>query len=209
MRLPIDRDVVQVVAESERTSVHQHIRCHRHLQRRDPVTLAEQANTDAIDARSMASLPDPTSLWSATSGGDHSLLDPDTLEIVGKLPASRSWFTDLALDAGEDRLLTIGADDEIRLYDLAARLQLGVDLPFDAAAAPADRFNRGLALRPDGRQAAFAVPGGIAIWDLDPDHWVTAACELASRNLTREEWEAYVGASDEYHATCPQFPVDP
>ena len=114
----------------------------------------------------------------------------------------------MTLDAGEHRLLTIGADNEIRLYDLGARMQLGVGLPFSASVPTQSRNQRGLALRPDGRQAAFAVPGGIAIWDLDPDSWVAAACELASRNLTREEWKTYVGTPAEYHATCPQFPVD-
>ena len=83
-----------------------------------------------------------------------------------------------------------------------------MSFPFDSRRCASDRFEqRGLALRPDGRQAAFAIPGGIAIWDLDPDHWVTAACELASRNLTHEEWEAYIGDSAEYHATCPEFPA--
>ena len=152
-------------------------------------------------------MPGPTSLWSPTARGDHYLLDPDTLEVVGTLPASRGWFTDLALDAGEDRLLTIGADDEIRLYDLGARVQLGVGLPFGSAVPTNNHDQRGLSLRPDGRQAAFAIPGGIAIWDLDPDHWVTAACQLASRNLTHEEWDTYIGDLADYHATCPEFPA--
>ena len=51
-------------------------------------------------------------------------------------------------------------------------------------APPFDRNQRGLALRPDGRQAAFLAPAGIAIWDLDPDRWVAAACEMAGRNLS-------------------------
>ena len=142
------------------------------------------------------------------SRGDHSLVDPATLEVVGTLPASRGRFTDIALDTGSDRLLTLGADNEIRLYDIAARLQLGVGLRFSPTIPSNNRSLRGLGLRPDGRQAAFDTPGGIAVWDLDPDHWMQAACELASRNLTREEWDTYIRASAAYHATCPQFPAD-
>ncbi|MEO8265487.1 MAG: BTAD domain-containing putative transcriptional regulator [Ilumatobacteraceae bacterium] len=181
------------------------------MQRRDPVTMAVEATADPVDSVTSAHsnfIAGSDVLVFSASRGDHYLLDPDTLRTVGTLPASRGGFTDLALDAGENRLLTIGADDEIRLYDLGARVQLGVGLPFSVSVPFYFGDHRGLALRPDGRQAAFAIPGGIAIWDLDPDSWVIAACELANRNLTREEWESYIGAPAEYHATCPQFPID-
>jgi WD40 repeat protein len=179
------------------------------LQRRDPASLAEQASTTGAVVGPRVLVAGSGVLVLSTTRGDHYLLDPDTLQVTGSLPATRGFFTDLALDAGEHRLLALGADNELRLYDLDARLQLGVGLSFSAA-VPSDTVGkRGLALRPDGHQAAFVVPGGIAIWDLDPGHWVTAACELASRNLTREEWKTYLGASFEYRATCPQFPVDP
>ena len=170
------------------------------------MTLAEQANADAIDSLS-GFVAGSDLIVVTTDRGDHYLLDPDTLAVVGTLPASRGWFLDMALDAGEDRLLTIGGDDEIRLYDLGARVQLGVGFPFGSALFINNYEQHGLSLRPDGRQAAIAIPGGIAIWDLDPDHWVTAACQLASRNLTHEEWDTYIGDLAEYHATCPEFPA--
>jgi hypothetical protein len=202
---PIDREMWQVVAGPDGRTYN--ITLDYEVQRRDPVTLAAEVNTDEIDT-AMAFVAGTDVLVVSASRGDHYLLDPDTLQTIGTLPASQGFFTDMTLDAGEHRLLTIGADNEIRLYDLGARMQLGVGLPFSDTVPTQNRNQRGLALRPDGRQAAFPVPGGIAIWDLDPDSWVAAACELASRNLTREEWKTYVGTPAEYHATCPQFPVD-
>jgi hypothetical protein len=66
------------------------------------------------------------------------------------------------------RLLALGADDQLRLYDLESRIELGgsIPLPFDDA----DQHNDGHAvgLRPDGLEAAAIVDGGIAVWDLDP-----------------------------------------
>jgi len=59
------------------------------------------------------------------------------------------------------------------------------------------------ALRADGLQAAVPTKDGVAIWDLDPDHWVAAACQMAGRNLTREEWGTYIGDLAEYRKTCP------
>jgi len=176
------------------------------LQRRDPATLVELANADAVGPSSgLAVTADEIVMTSDT--GDNYLLDPDTLQVAGKLPLSRSGFSDLAVSGDGNRLITIGGDDEIRLYDVATRLQIGVELPYMTHGPTNNLVQHGLALRPDGRQAAFVAPGGIAIWDLDPNHWVDAACQLASRNLTREEWATYVGDLADYHATCPDLPV--
>jgi hypothetical protein len=44
------------------------------------------------------------------------------------------------------------------------------------------------------------------IWDLEPDHWPAAACRVAGRNLTREEWASNIGTLAPYRATCPELP---
>ena len=60
-----------------------------------------------------------------------------------------------------------------------------------------DESNR-IALSLDGRW--LSVGGETAdgshatkIWDLDPEHWVDAACRVAGRNLTRYEWNDLIG----------------
>jgi len=47
--------------------------------------------------------------------------------------------------------------------------------------------------------------GRAVVWDLDVDHWEDAACRLAGRNLTRDEWARYLPGQP-YRATCPQNP---
>lgn len=42
-----------------------------------------------------------------------------------------------------------------------------------------------------------------SIWDLDPNHWVTAASAMAGRNLTQEEWHTYLSWAGAYRETCP------
>lgn len=62
-------------------------------------------------------------------------------------------------------------------------------------------------LRPDGRQAAAVSNQGIVVWDLDPAHWVVAACQVAGRNLTQDEWDQYIGDLAAYQRTCPEYPA--
>ena len=50
-------------------------------------------------------------------------------------------------------------------------------------------------IRPDGLEVAVDTIDGIVVWDLDPAHWVAAVCQSVGRNLTRAEWDEYVGES--------------
>ena len=59
------------------------------------------------------------------------------------------------------------------------------------------------ALRPDGHELAVATPAGTVLWDLDPEHWLKAACQVAGRNMTPQEWTTYIGDLAPYRQTCP------
>lgn len=138
-------------------------------------------------------------------------VDPNTLTAdAERFPSVGSYVDSMDLSDDEQRLLVAGADRQVRLYDAASRSQLGTDITTDVAA---DAFpfvgplwTRGAAIRDDGREAAIITDDGIVVWDLDPERWSEAACELASRNLTQEEWDAYIGDLASYRETCPNLP---
>ena len=67
-----------------------------------------------------------------------------------------------------------------------ARTQLGepIEIGLDRA--------RSVALRPDGRALAVRTDDGMRVWDLRPERWSRAVCELVGRSLTREEWATYL-----------------
>lgn len=48
---------------------------------------------------------------------------------------------------------------------------------------------------------------GVVAWDLDPEHWLEAACHLTFRNLTHAEWDRYIGDLAEHRDTCPHHPT--
>ncbi len=82
------------------------------------------------------------------------------------------------------------------LFDVASGSRLGTLVIDDA---DLNYF----ALAPDGSAVALPGGGGTLIWDLDPARWVAAACDVAGRSLTPEEWDANIGDLAPYHETCP------
>ncbi|HET9543320.1 MAG TPA: WD40 repeat domain-containing protein, partial [Acidimicrobiales bacterium] len=49
------------------------------------------------------------------------------------------------------------------------------------------------AFSPDGRHLVTpGFDGATVVWDLDPDAWLAAACDLAGRDLSVDEWARYL-----------------
>jgi DNA-binding SARP family transcriptional activator/WD40 repeat protein len=138
-------------------------------------------------------------LVAVATTGEVLVLDADTLTpLGGPLPGTGGPASTLSLSDDGRRLLLLGADESLRLYDIPSRTQLGDAIPVGIREA-------GAALRPDGLEAAVATNQGIVVWDLDPEHWAEGACQVAGRNLTRAEWDQYIGDLASYRTTCPQY----
>jgi WD40 repeat protein len=133
----------------------------------------------------------------STLDGGLYVFDPYTLELQDELPGTHGYAEELYLSDDESILVVGNESDGIRLYDVAGRTQIGDAIPYFEGSI-------GLAsLRPDGMELAIAAGDlGVVIWDLDPAHWLDAACSLAGRNLTHTEWDLYIGDLAEYHESC-------
>ena len=65
-----------------------------------------------------------------------------------------------------------------------------------------------VSFRPDGKMLASAADDGeVRIWYLNSQAATAAACRLAGRNLTRDEWDKFIGRQYGYHRTCAEIPV--
>jgi WD40 repeat protein len=56
----------------------------------------------------------------------------------------------------------------------------------------------------DGHTAMLtALDGTVHTWDTRPEGWIEAACAIAGRNLTEDEWRDAFGDRP-YRLTCPE-----
>jgi WD40 repeat protein len=47
------------------------------------------------------------------------------------------------------------------------------------------------------------------VWMWQPDRLIANACAYVPRNLTRAEWQQYIGEALPYQAVCPNLPIEP
>jgi WD40 repeat protein len=137
-------------------------------------------------------------LIASTATGDLSFRDAATLEPRGPSLPAGSGLTNARLGLSADGSLLVASPSpstpgQTRLFDVAGRTPLGGGIETVGSAA----------LSPDGRELAVATTDGVALWDLNSAHWVEAACRIASRNMTRDEWSTYIGDLAPYRQTCP------
>ena len=92
--------------------------------------------------------------------------------------------------------MTTGPDGTLRLWDLASRKLVGAPLPGSTTGGWGTYF-------PDGRHvvAVFGSGAGV-VWDVDPADWKRAACAIANRELTLEEWHDFLPERP-YRPVCP------
>lgn len=142
-------------------------------------------------------------LFVGSIGGELTLHDLDTLEPVREFPGSRGFIREVESTTDGSTIAVLGGDRVVNLYDVGTGVHLGSPLTI-----PDDEINE-MAFSLDGDTLAYG--GGIdrplRIIDLDTDHWVDAACRLAGRNLTEEEWATNIGGLAPYRSTCPELPA--
>ncbi len=139
----------------------------------------------------------------STRSGTIGIYDPNTLVEIASLPGARGLVSMLRFSDDGNTLLAASDDGTVSIYDIPTHTRLGDPMTLGLVGD-----NSHVDLRGDGKEAAITRPDGIGVvlLDLDPDHWVTAACALAGRSLTRDEWATYIGDLGSYRATCPEFP---
>ena len=64
-----------------------------------------------------------------------------------------------------------------------------------------------LSFSPDGRRMATVdLEGAVRVWRLEVAELIEAACRIAGRNLSIDDWQKWVQPPAPYRCTCPQLP---
>jgi len=94
-----------------------------------------------------------------------------------------------------------------QLYDARTLQPIGIPFPttFHVFGSDCCSERRYVGADPVGTMFSAATIGDQTVWDANPAHWQTVACQIAGRNLTRAEWHQYL-PDRPYQATCPQWP---
>lgn len=128
--------------------------------------------------------------------------DADTFERIGALPGASGGIDTVNVSADGRTLSTYSLDNTVTLYDLVGGVQLGDPIPVSGEWNYEMGGVHSGVLRADGAELAINVPAGIAVWDLRPSSHADAACRMAGRDLTRDEWAAYLAELGPYRSTC-------
>ena len=104
----------------------------------------------------------------------------------------------LAFSPEGDSLIPI-ADGTAIVWDVRTRLAIG--RISDTAGT------RSVAFSADSRAMVSTPEWGplLTLRDWDPESWARYACAAANRDLTRAEWDQFVGSESDYAPGCPQF----
>jgi WD40 repeat protein/DNA-binding SARP family transcriptional activator len=99
----------------------------------------------------------------------------------------------LAFSPDGTLLATSNGDGKLRLWDVASRRLIG---------APLDGGGGTTFFLPDGHTLVGIAPDSTGVlWPVDIHAWKARACHVARRNLTRDEWLAFLPGHP-YRATC-------
>jgi WD40 repeat protein len=151
---------------------------------------------------------DPSGRILASAGNDGTIVlwDVGTRQPLGEpLRGHRQssfWNGVTSLSFSRDgRMLASGAGDKtLILWDVETRLPLDPLLGHTKEVLA-------VAFSPDGRTLVSGDGNGdLFFWDVDPESWVRKLCAKLTRNLSRSEWDTYVGKNVPYQEQCRGLP---
>jgi WD40 repeat protein len=169
-----------------------------------PILISWQSSNmnDAISGMDFS--PDGRTL--AVSSWDGTVLlwdvsDPHHFIRLGApLTGHQSLIWSVVYSSDGRRLATAGSDQKVFLWDVShpeAPVRIGF-LALDNTAKFVVTSN----FSSDNRLLA-SVGNSVTVWNVDPKFWRERACQLAGRDLTKSEWQEYIGTQLSYKAVCP------
>ncbi len=166
---------------------------------RTETTIFDSTTGDALDTGLF--FTDATAVVGSdiVSAGDERF-DRSPLETLEpELSLSRPVGGSKALTVSDDGTLAmnVGYNGVITLYDLERGIRLGDPIAGEVIEDLPSGF-----LSPDGLLMLVNTRRGVTAWTLDPAEQFAAACAIAGREFTPQEWATYFGWAETPPQTC-------
>jgi WD40 repeat protein len=142
----------------------------------------------------------PSELVSGNRNGEILIYrDPAASSVPAILSDSRRSITAIAVSPDGRTIVSGQSDGTVRLWDQPEGRALGSAVALHRGPV------RYLALA--GKTTIVSVAADSRVdWSANLEDWVSTACRTAHRNLTRTEWDAYVGSDLPYRRLCGTYP---
>jgi WD40 repeat protein len=130
--------------------------------------------------------PDGKRVFINTGPTGVGFLDPATMEWVSRPSAAEAGLAgDSTVWSDDGSLVASVSEGHLSYWDGRRGDRLGT--------ATVDEADGGPAFSKDNKRLLFAgFHGSVRTWDLDPTSWTKAACRLAGRAMTGQEWHNYL-----------------
>ena len=137
-------------------------------------------------------------LVTGDSSGYIEIWDTNEKKIAASFEGHESRITHIAFNRIKKQMATASESGIIKLWDMG---DLGEAPPIIADSGN-DIVNLGFA--DNGRSLLAATTGSLTMRPAHVEYMTTGLCDKVTRNLTREEWTAFVGRDVEYEQTCQE-----
>ncbi|MFY0606737.1 MAG: hypothetical protein JXR10_08480 [Cyclobacteriaceae bacterium] len=152
---------------------------------------------EAFAVNAMAISPDFKTLAIGREKGDIILWDIENEEIIRTISGHQSAITDLDFSPDNLMLLSSSRDRTVRVWEIANSKKLPLVLDDHNDWVLTACFD------PTGNQIISGSKDNyIRFWPVFHVTLANRICELVERNLTKEEWDEYVGELIPYQTTC-------
>ena len=160
-------------------------------------------NTGGLSLAVSVSPDDSLIAYSDSLTGQVSIRDARTLDSVGSDIVVPGLVTDMAWLDGGRRLALTSTDGVLHYWDVAERKELAALNHGTVAQIVTARPSGFYAYSMGIEQVNTVLSTTVREWNLSPERAAQAACDEAGRNLTRDEWNRYLG-DEPYEQSCAE-----
>ncbi len=129
--------------------------------------------------------------------GDALIWDIEKKKVIRTISGHQSAVTDVDFHPDQNTVLTASRDGTVKIWDIYDPKKLPQVLDDHLSWVLTASFD------PSGNKViSGSADNFIRVWPIDPAVLALRICEKINRNLTKEEWDEYVGPTIPYTKTC-------